>query len=53
MFRFVEQTYKMEMTPAQNAQLSKAIGTGSDKGVFVLPKGKALVTTVTMSDVWT
>ncbi|KAF8352300.1 hypothetical protein F5887DRAFT_1171926 [Amanita rubescens] len=37
--KFVEQTYKMEMTPAQNAQLSKALGTGSEKGVFVLPKG--------------
>ena len=24
----------------QNAMLSKALGSGSDKGVFVLPKGK-------------
>ena len=26
----------------QNAMLSKALGSGSDKGVFVLPKGKSL-----------
>ncbi|KAF8626295.1 hypothetical protein AX15_004966 [Amanita polypyramis BW_CC] len=37
--KFVEQTYKLEMTTAQNVMLSKALGSGSEKGVFVLPKG--------------
>jgi histone H1/5 len=38
-FRFVEETYKLEMGNAQNTQLSKAITVGSEKGVFHLPKG--------------
>jgi len=40
--RFVESKYKLEIGAAQNTQLSKALGTGSDKGVFVLPKGSIL-----------
>lgn len=38
-FRFVEETYKLEMGNAQNTQLGKAIAVGSEKGVFHLPKG--------------
>ena len=38
-FRFVEETYQLEMGNAQNTQLSKAITVGSEKGVFYLPKG--------------
>ncbi|KAF8638828.1 hypothetical protein AX17_001886 [Amanita inopinata Kibby_2008] len=37
--KFVEQTYKLEMNNAQNVMLSRALGSGSEKGVFVLPKG--------------
>ncbi|KIM49453.1 hypothetical protein M413DRAFT_21676 [Hebeloma cylindrosporum] len=37
--KFVEKKYKLEIGAAQNTQLSKAINSGSDKGVFVLPKG--------------
>ena len=41
--RFVEKKYKLEIGAAQTTQLSKAIISGSDKGVFVLPKGKLLL----------
>ena len=37
--RYVEEVYKVEMGNAQITQLSKAILTGADKGIFVLPKG--------------
>ncbi|PPQ79850.1 hypothetical protein CVT26_012601 [Gymnopilus dilepis] len=37
--RFVESKYKLEIGAAQNTQLAKAITTGVEKGVFVLPKG--------------
>lgn len=37
--RYVEETYRLEMGNAQVTQLSKAILTGADKGIFVLPKG--------------
>ncbi|KAG6841679.1 hypothetical protein C0991_008317 [Blastosporella zonata] len=36
---YVEDTYKLEIGPAQNTQLSKTLATWSEKGVFVLPKG--------------
>ena len=37
--RFVESKYKLEIGAAQTTQLAKAISTGAEKGVFVLPKG--------------
>ena len=41
--RYVEETYKLDIGNAQITQLSKAITSGADKGVFVLPKGKPLL----------
>lgn len=41
--RFVETQYKLEIGAAQNTQLSKAIATGAEKGTFVLPKGKLII----------
>ena len=38
-YKYVETKYKLEIGAAQNTQLSKAISTGAEKGVFVLPKG--------------
>jgi len=38
-FRYVETEYKLDIGAAQNTQLSKALGTGTEKGIFVLPKG--------------
>ena len=38
-YRYVEKKYKLEIGAAQTTQLSKAITSGTDKGVFVLPKG--------------
>ena len=38
-FRYVETKYKLEIGAAQNTQLAKAISTGAEKGIFVLPKG--------------
>lgn len=38
--QFVETKYKVELNAATNTQLSKAIISGAEKGVFVLPKGK-------------
>ncbi|KAF8232303.1 hypothetical protein L208DRAFT_938732 [Tricholoma matsutake] len=37
--KYVETEYKLEIGAAQNTQLSKALGTGTEKGIFVLPKG--------------
>ncbi|KAJ7694207.1 hypothetical protein B0H17DRAFT_932149 [Mycena rosella] len=37
--KFVESTYKLSIGTAQNTQLSKALATGSEKNIFVLPKG--------------
>ncbi|KAF4615339.1 hypothetical protein D9613_003240 [Agrocybe pediades] len=37
--KYVENKYKLEMGAAQVSQLSRAITTGAEKGVFVLPKG--------------
>jgi histone H1/5 len=37
--RFVESKYKLEIGAAQTTQLAKAITTGAEKGVFILPKG--------------
>lgn len=37
--RFVETKYNLEIGAAQISQLSKALGSGSEKGIFVLPKG--------------
>lgn len=37
--RFVEEQYHLEIGAAQVTQLSRAINTGAEKGVFVLPKG--------------
>ena len=39
--RFVEETYKLTIGDAQITQLSKAITSGAEKNVFVLPKGEA------------
>ena len=39
LLRYVETKYKLEIGAAQSTQLAKAISTGADKGVFVLPKG--------------
>ena len=38
-FRYVEETYQLEMGNAQITQLSRAIAVGAEKGVFSLPKG--------------
>lgn len=38
--RFLAATYKLDMSAASNTtNMSKAISTGADKGVFALPKG--------------
>ena len=37
--RLVEETYHLDIGAAQVTQLSRAINTGAEKGVFVLPKG--------------
>jgi linker histone H1 and H5 family len=39
--RYVEAEYKLEIGNAQITQLSKAIATGAEKGIFYLPKGTA------------
>ena len=38
-FRYVEESYKLEMGNAQITQLSRAIAVGAEKGIFSLPKG--------------
>lgn len=40
--RYVEEKYKLDIGNAQVTQLSKAITSGADKGVFALPKGKSI-----------
>lgn len=42
MSRYVEDKYKLEIGNAQNTQLSRALATGTEKGVFVMPKGMCL-----------
>ncbi|KAF7440738.1 hypothetical protein PC9H_001086 [Pleurotus ostreatus] len=37
--KFVETKYNLDIGAAQISQLSKALGSGSEKGIFVLPKG--------------
>ncbi|KAI6005485.1 hypothetical protein EDD15DRAFT_2211997 [Pisolithus albus] len=37
--KYVEETYKVQIGNAQNTQLARAIATGAEKGIFVLPKG--------------
>ncbi|KAJ7501659.1 hypothetical protein B0H11DRAFT_1992535 [Mycena galericulata] len=37
--KFVESKYKLTIGNAQNTQLSKALATGTEKNIFVLPKG--------------
>ncbi|KAJ7273558.1 hypothetical protein B0H12DRAFT_498165 [Mycena haematopus] len=37
--KFVETKYKLSIGTAQNTQLSKALAAGSEKKIFVLPKG--------------
>lgn len=39
LLRYVETKYGLEIGAAQVTQLAKAISTGADKGIFVLPKG--------------
>ena len=39
--RFVEEQYNLPIGNAQNTQLARAIATGAEKGIFVLPKGGA------------
>lgn len=38
-FRYVEEQYSLQIGNAQNTQLARAIATGAEKGIFVLPKG--------------
>jgi hypothetical protein len=40
--RYVEEQYKLPIGNAQNTQLSRAIATGAEKGIFVLPKGNII-----------
>ncbi|KAG6331037.1 hypothetical protein ID866_8049, partial [Astraeus odoratus] len=37
--KYVEERYKLQIGNAQNTQLARAIATGAEKGIFVLPKG--------------
>lgn len=37
--RYVEDKYKLEIGNAQNSQLSRALANGTEKNIFVLPKG--------------
>lgn len=39
MSRYVEEQYNLPIGNAQNTQLARAIATGTEKGIFVLPKG--------------
>jgi histone H1/5 len=39
MHRFVETQYRLEIGAAQTTQLSKALSSGAEKGIFSLPKG--------------
>lgn len=40
--RYVEEQYNLQIGNAQNTQLSRAIATGAEKGIFVLPKGDTI-----------
>ena len=42
LIRYVEEQYKLQIGNAQNTQLARAIATGAEKGIFVLPKGDLL-----------
>jgi len=42
LIRYVEEQYKLQIGNAQNTQLARAIATGAEKGIFVLPKGDPL-----------
>jgi hypothetical protein len=37
--KFIEEKYKMEVTPAVISNINRAIAYGANKGTFVLPKG--------------
>lgn len=37
--KFIEERYKMEVTPAVISNINRCIASGAEKGVFVLPKG--------------
>ncbi|KAL4076968.1 hypothetical protein V8B97DRAFT_1915158 [Scleroderma yunnanense] len=37
--KYVEERYQLQIGNAQNTQLARAIATGAEKGIFVLPKG--------------
>ncbi|KAH0827017.1 etoposide-induced protein 2.4-domain-containing protein [Lanmaoa asiatica] len=39
--KYVEEQYNLQIGNAQNTQLARAITTGAEKGIFVLPKGPA------------
>jgi histone H1/5 len=39
MHRFVETQYKLDIGAAQTTQLSKALSSGAEKGIFTFPKG--------------
>lgn len=45
--RYVEEQYNLPIGPAQNTQLARAIATGADKGIFLLPKGSPIPLNVT------
>ena len=38
--KYVETKYKIDLNPAASGQLNRAITSGSEKGVFFLPKGQ-------------
>lgn len=40
--QFVESKYHIELNAAAASQLNRAIASGSDKGIFSLPKGELL-----------
>jgi len=37
--KFVENKYHIDLNPSTASQLNRAITTGSEKGIFLLPKG--------------
>lgn len=45
--RYVEEQYNLQIGNAQNTQLARAIATGAEKGIFVLPKGGIIPLNVT------
>jgi hypothetical protein len=38
--RYLEDKYKLEITPLVNSNINRAIISGEEKGAFVLPKGE-------------